>query len=167
MSMHGIPVIFAQSPPVREYQVKAAFLFRFANFVDWPDRAFQSKESGFVIGVLGDNPFGEALDSLKGKTIKGRRVVVRNYTEVEDALNCQVLFISGSENDNLPSIIKSLSESPVLTVGDREGFCRKGVMINMVPVEKNIGFEVNDSAARRAGLRISSQLLKLAQKIYE
>lgn len=165
--LQSMPSVFAQSPRVQEYQVKAAFLFNFANFVEWPDKAFTSKESSFVVGILGANPFGDALNSLHGKTVKGRKMEVRNYTEADEALNCQILFISGSERGNLPRIMKSLKGSPVLIVGDRDGFCREGGMINLVPVNNRIGFEINDSAARRAGLKISSQLLKLAREIVE
>ncbi len=167
ISLQGIPSTFAQSLPMQEYQVKAAFLFNFGNFIEWPKKAFQNKESSFVICVLGDNPFGEALDSLEGKTIHGKRVVIRYFTNVDDALNSDILFISNSEQRNLPGILKSLKESPVLTVGDYEGFCQNGGMINLSRIENRIGFEVNDSAALRAGLKISSQLLKLARKIVE
>jgi hypothetical protein len=167
IAAHRFSSSVAQSPPVQEYQLKAAFLIKFAIFTEWPGRAFQSKDSPFIIGVLGENPFEGALDSLRGKTVNGRMIAVRHYTGVEDAVNCQVLFISGSEKDALPHVIQSLEGIPVLTVGDQEGFCRKGGMINMIPVEKNIRFEVNNSAARMAGLRISSQILKLARKIYE
>ncbi len=148
-----------------EYQVKAAFLLNFANFVQWPDGALA--DDTFTIGVLGQDPFDSAIDSLKGKTFKGRRVVVRRYDEPEDARQADILFISVSEKRVLPHILKTLRGRSILTVGDGKGFGRSGVMINMILLHKRVGFEINLTAAHRDGLKISSQLLKLAQEVIE
>ena len=167
LSVYSSPTVDAQSNQVQEYNVKAAFLFNFANFIEWPDRAFPSKEASFVVGVLGDNPFGNALNALRAKNIQGRKVEIRNYSKAEDILGCQILFISGSGQGNLNPNMKSLKGIPILTVSDQDGFCQQGGMINLIPVGNRIGFEVNEYAARQAGIKISSQLLKLARKIVE
>ncbi len=151
----------------REYQVKAAFLFNFANFVEWPEEAFPSGGKYFVISVIGSDPFGGALDSLKGKTLKGRIVVVKYCIQAGDARDSQILFISSSERGNVNHIIKALKGSPVLTVGDQEGFCQAGGMINMTSQRNRVGFEINVAAAHRAGLQISSHLLKLAKEVIQ
>jgi hypothetical protein len=148
-----------------EYRVKAAFLLNFANFIQWPDGALA--DDTFTIGVLGQDPFDNAIDSLKGKTIKGRRVLVRRYDDAEDARQADILFISVSEKRVLPHILKILRGRSVLTVGDGKGFGRSGVMINMLLLQKRVGFEINLTAANRQGLQISSQLLKLAQEVIE
>lgn len=148
-----------------EYQVKAAFLLNFSNFIDWPDT---SRGSGsFIIGVLGKDPFENSLDSLKGKTAKGRKVIVRRYDDPEEVREADILFISASEKRTLPHILKILRNRPVLTVGDHPGFARSGVMINLVLLKKRVAFEVNSQAAQRAGLHISSHLLKLAKEVIE
>jgi len=148
-----------------EYQVKAAFLLNFVNFVQWPDGALA--EDTFTIGILGQDPFDSAVDSLKGKTVKGRRVVVRRYDDPTDARQADVLFISASEKRVLPHILKALRGHSVLTVGDDKGFGRSGVMINLLLLRKRVGFEINLVAAQREGLHISSHLLKLAQEVIE
>jgi hypothetical protein len=156
---------YASSQPVGEYHVKAAFILNFANFIEWPNTAPSS--DAFIIGILGRDPFEGAIDSLKGKTVKGRKVVIKRYDDPEDARDADILFISASEKRALPRILKSLRNRPVLTVGDSQGFVRSGVMISMVPNGKRVGFEINNRAAQQAGIRISSQLLKLAREVIE
>jgi hypothetical protein len=148
-----------------EYQVKAAFLLNFANFVQWPQGALSNDT--FIIGILGQDPFGSATDSLKGKTVKGRRVVIKRYDDPEDAREAAILFICGSEQRSLPHMMKILKGHTVLTVGDHPGFDRTGVIINMLLVRKRVRFTINLAAAHQAGLEISSQLLKLAQEVIE
>lgn len=155
----------ADSPPAGEYQVKAAFILNFAGFIDWPDNA--PSTTPFTIGILGHDPFEGAIDSLKGKTVKGRKVVIKRCDDPDEAQDTDILFISASEKRDLPRILKTLRSRPVLTVGDSQGFARSGVMISMVVQRKRIGFEINNHAARQAGFRISSQLLKLAKEVIE
>jgi hypothetical protein len=155
----------ADSPQPSEYQVKAAFILNFSSFIDWPDTA--SGNGAFIIGVLGRDPFESSIDSLRGKTAKGRKVIIRRYDDPEEVRDVDILFISASEKRSLPHILKTLRNRPVLTVGDHPGFARSGVMINLVLLKKRVGFEVNTQAAQRAGLRISSQLLKLAKEVVE
>lgn len=149
-----------------EYQVKAAFLYNFAKFVKWPDRAFSGPDAPFVIGVLGEDPFGDALDTIKGKTVKGRTVLVKRLDGIRDGKSCHILFISSSESGRVKEILNSLIGSPVLLVGDMERVAQRGGMINFIIDRNKVSFEVNAEAARKAGLTISSQLLKLARTVY-
>jgi hypothetical protein len=155
----------ADIPQAGEYQVKAAFILNFANYVEWPGGSL-SRDT-ITIGILGQDPFGGALDSLRGKTVRGRRVVIRRYDEPEEAVSANILFISASERGVLQHVLKVVRGRSILTIGDSRGFADTGVMINMVVLQKRVGFEVNLLAARRAGLLVSSQLLKLAREVIE
>jgi hypothetical protein len=158
-TLHAAPL------QAEEFQVKAAFLLNFAKFVEWPAGA-QARDS-FTIGILGQDPFESALDSLAGKTVRGKRVVVRRYDDPEEAREADILFISASEKRVLRQILKTLRGNSILTVGDSKDFGRSGVMINLLLLNKRVGFEINLAAAHRDGLQISSNLLKLAQEVIE
>jgi len=134
---------------VSEYDVEAAFLAKFPDFVKWP----ASSGSPVTIGVLGDDPFGGALDQMAR---------VKRSRRVEDLKGCKIVFISRSERGNLEGILASLSGANVLTVGDSEGFAKQGGIIEFVVEGGKVRFEINTGAAGRSGLQISSQLLKLA-----
>ncbi len=149
-------------PRLSEYQLKAAFLFNFAKFVDWPPEAFPSETSPLVIGVLGQNPFGKDLgDVIRNKVIGGHPVTQR-MTSLEAAGGCHVLFISSSERKRLREIIHTLQGNSVLTVGDSDEFIAAGGMINLFVEGKKIRFQINQPAAKSAGLKVSSKLLCLA-----
>jgi hypothetical protein len=153
----------AQEAPLSEYRLKAAFLFNFAKFVEWPQQAFAEPKSPIVIGVLGDNPFGTDLEeTVRNKLIGARPVVVKEFQATDPATNCHILFISNSEKKRLPEILAPLRGHSVLTVGDTERFIEAGGMINLVPEGNKIRFQINDETARSAKLRISSKLLSLA-----
>ena len=147
-----------------QYQVKAAFIYNFMKYVDWPES--EETPQGISLGILGKDSFDDALDVIKGKMAKGRRVVVVRPHGVENARRCDVLFIGESERGRLPHILKSLQDAPVLTVADQEGFCEAGGMINMITEKNKIRLEINVTAARKAGLRLSSKLLKLARTVF-
>lgn len=147
-----------------EYQVKAAFLYNFAKFVDWPAEALGGSNGTLVIGVIGDDPFGGALDSaINGKTVNGRALVVRRLKWGQDLRFCHILFISASERKHLPQIIQSLRGASVLTVGDMGQFNQEGGIINFVLEASKVRFEINSRGADQARLRISSKLLALAK----
>ena len=146
-----------------EYEVKAAFLYNFARFVEWPLDA-SGVDGTFVVTVLGRDPFGSALDdTLRGKKIDDKRVVVRRVSRSEDVGRSHIVFISDSEKDRLPAILKSLDAAPVLTVGDMNQFAERGGVIRFKVDQDRIRLEINVAAAQRSRLRISSQLLKLAR----
>lgn len=152
----------AQSP--NEYQVKAAFLYNFAKFVDWPAEAFTDSNAPLVIGVIGDDPFGGALDqAVSGKSIGGHWLNVRRLKWGQDLRSCHILYISSSERRRLPQIIQSLRGASVLTVGDVEEFNQQGGIINFILESNKVRFEINSRAADQARLRISSKLLALAK----
>ena len=96
---------WAETPESREYSVKTAFLYNFAKFVDWPPQSFKNEASHFVLGIVGDDPFGPALETLKDKTVKGRKLVIRKLSRLENLEDCHMLFISGSEKGNLRAIL--------------------------------------------------------------
>ena len=146
-----------------EYQVKAAFLFNFVKFTEWPSAAFTNSTATLVIGVLGQDPFGGALDELvKGESVNGRPLVVKHLQSGDAPSDCHVLFVSRSEKDRLSSVWAELKQRPVLTVSDLDQFCQQGGMINLVlSASGTVKPEINPEAARSAGVQISSKLLNL------
>jgi hypothetical protein len=151
---------------VPEYQLKAEFLERFTRFIEWPEPASAGADSAtpFVIGVYGSNPFGRYLADLTAvRSIKGKAVKVREVKEVAEIDGCHMLFISAAARRALEAILARTAGKPVLTVGDSEGFAERGVLINFYSLDNTIGFEVNEPAVRRSGLKVSSRLLKLAR----
>lgn len=164
LSVIGCPAAGAE-PSVDEDQVKAAFLYNAPKFVDWPPEALSS--SSFIIGVLGDDPFGPWLDQLAGRTVKGKKVVVRRITSLDLAAECQLLFIAASEQRRLPTVLGRLRKMPLLTVSDIDGFAFAGGMLELSMERNRLAFIVNNRQAKRQGLKISSQMLKLAREIVE
>jgi hypothetical protein len=149
-----------------EYQVKAVFLCRFAQYIDWPTNTFATAACPITIGVLGDDPFGVALDdAIKDETPQNRRLVVKRIKRPEDAADCQILFVSRSEKPRLRHILEHLEKTGTLTVGDSESFAQMGGVINFTIQGGKIRLEVNPDAARAQGLKISAQLMKLARLV--
>jgi hypothetical protein len=158
------PAAVGGTPPSREYQVKAVFLFNFTQFVEWPAEAFADSTAPLVIGVLGEDPFGAFLDqTVRGETAKGRPLVVERYRRVQEIGNCQVLFISRSESERLGEILASLAGKPILTVGDIEGFAVRGGVIRLATLGGKIRLRINLDSAKAAKLTISSKLLRPAE----
>jgi hypothetical protein len=155
--------VFAQGTSPTEYQVKGLLLFHFAQFVEWPARAFRDAEAPLVIGVLGDDPFGAFLDDpVKGEKIGTRPLVVRRFRRVEDIGECHILFISRSESAQLDQIMTRLKGRSLLTVGDADTFIRKGGVVRFVIENSKIRLHINVEAAKAAELTISSKLLRPA-----
>jgi hypothetical protein len=153
----------AQESQPSEYQIKAAFLFNFAKFIEWPPESFAGATSPMVIGILGDNPFGNDLErTIQNKTINNHLIEVKPVHSLAEAASCQVLFISASEKKRLAEIFAGLHGTGVLTVSEMDGFTEAGGMINFVLEGKKIRFDINDDAAKKANLKISSKLLSLA-----
>jgi hypothetical protein len=142
-----------------EYQVKAAFLYNFVKFVEWP--SVQAGEVG--ICVIGKDPFGGALDlAVEGKSLDGRRFAVRRIGEIADARGCHALFVGRSESKRAAEIAAAARGWSVLTVSDIEGFAAQGGMIAFLVADHRVRFQINAANAAGAGLRISSKLLQLA-----
>jgi len=158
------PTAAAQEPAAAiEYQVKAAFLYNFAKFVDWPPETFARQDALFVVGVLGNESFSVVLDQVvRGKAINGHPFDVRRLRSPEEAAACQMVFVGAQETRLLPALFKAVRATAVLTVGDGESFTRQGGIMNFVVRDNRVRFEVNTDAAGRAGLSISSKLLQLA-----
>jgi len=155
-----------KSKQTREYDLKAAFLFNFAHFVDWPATAFSDTNAPITIGVLGDDPFGPVLDELvEGETIKNRKLVIKRSQNLEDLKTCQVLFISKSESAHIEQILNALDNASIFTVGDIDGFARQGGVTNFFLQGNKVRFEINPQSARRKGLHISAQLLALGTEV--
>ena len=148
----------------KEYDVKARYLYHFAEFVEWPPAAFPTAESPVTIGILGTDPFGKTLDDLmQNEVAKNRKLVVKRYHRVEEVGACHILFISQSEERRLNEILSSLKEKSILTVGDTEGFVRQGGIIRFFTEKNKIRFQINTDAAKAAKLTISSKLLRIAE----
>ncbi len=152
-----------------EYQVKAAFIYNFAKFVEWPPDAVRTAEGGFVITILGEDPFGAILDdTLRGRTINAQRIIIRRAARAEDVRDSRIVFISDSERENLPRILKRLAGAAILTVGEMDHFAERGGIICFKTDDKDrIRLEINAAMAEQARLRISSELLKLARIVNE
>jgi hypothetical protein len=148
----------------REYQVKAAFLYNFALFVEWPAGTFPTADAPLIIGVLGEDPFGgDLVATMKGEKAGSRSLVIRHHQRVEDIQQCHILFVSQSESARLEQIFASLKGRSILTVGEVEGFSSRGGMIRLVTESSKVRMRINVDAAKRAGLTISSKLLRPAQ----
>ena len=153
----------AQDQQPSEYEVKAAFLFNFAKFIDWPPEVFADTNSPIVVGVLGKNVFGNNLEkTIRDRKVNNRGFQFRNYTSITEATNCQILFVSPSEKADFPKIVGALRDASVLTVSETDGFIQAGGMINFMIQDDKIRFQINDEAAKKGRLNISSKLLSLA-----
>lgn len=152
-----------------EYQVKAAFIYKFATYIRWPASVGGNATRPFVIGVFGKDPFGPLLaEVVRGQTVQGRAIHIKPLARIEEALDCDVVFVSSSERGNLGQIVSVLRGASVLTIGDMDQFAEQGGMIGLVTTEDNhIRFDINKTAIERSGLRASSQLLHLARIIEE
>jgi hypothetical protein len=156
----------AQTPKPTEYEVQAAYLSNFGRFVEWPVRAGANEREPFYVCVLGQDPFGPLLDAaLRGETIGVAPMAARRVTSAADAANCRIVFVNSTKDSELKGILATLRNFKVLTVSDTFNFTRQGGMIQFVLEGNRVRFEINLAAAQRAGLTLSSQLLKVAVAI--
>jgi len=159
---------WTQAKAFNEYDLKAAFLYNFAQFVEWPPEAFESAQTHLVIGVLGEDPFGKTLDKIvQDEVVKNRKLDVQRYRRVEDIGTCHILFISQSEAGRLDQILDRLKGKNILTVGETEGFVRQGGIVRLL-TDKNknkIQLRINTEAAKAARLTISSKVLRAAELV--
>jgi len=150
----------AQPHPPGEYQIKAIFLYNFAHFVDWPPPAEPRGNQPFCIGVLGEDPFGPALDrAVRGESVNGHPLAVRRFRSVDQVAGCQMLFVSRSEAWRMDRILRRLQGRSILVVSDAENFALDGGMIQFVTENRRVRLRINVLAARAAKLAISSKLL--------
>jgi hypothetical protein len=168
----------AASPASREYAMKAAFLYNFIVFTEWPKEALPTADDPMVIGIIGQDPFGDAFESIV--PAKGRKIAIKRFgglselkragdaemaRTTEAGRHCHLLFICISEAENISEILNMVKDASVLTVADTSGFLESGGMINLVVEEKKLRFEISNIAASKAGLKIGSQLLRLAKRV--
>lgn len=159
------PMVFSESRPPTEYDVKAAMLLNFAKFVDWPPGKLGPETNPVVIGILGRDPFGAVLDDLaQNQEVAGHRLEIRRLTQSDMATNCHVVFITGTapETDKLMALTK---QAGVVLVSDTETFTRQGGHISLYIQDNKVRFEVNLAAFERSGLKMHSQVLKLAPRV--
>jgi hypothetical protein len=167
----GVVMLFlsgarAQSPTASEYQVKAAFLYNFAKFVEWPPGSFSDASAPLRICVFGRARFGQELrDITKEKTVNGRKLEINQVTDLQQARSCHILFIASLEKAAMKQTLEGLRGASVLTVGDTKAFTEQGGMINFVLENDRVEFEVNRKTAEGAGLKISSKLLSVAKLV--
>jgi hypothetical protein len=161
-----VPGLHAQQPKASEFQVKAAYLYNFGRFVQWPDESGADRNESFEICVLGTDPFGQALDAtLAGGTIGGKSVAAKRITKPQDVDSCRILFISSSEESHLKEDLAALDKTRVLTVSDIPRFSERGGMIGFILDGNRVRFDVNLDSAQGAGLTLSSELLKVATSV--
>lgn len=152
----------------KEYRIKAAYLYNFAKFVEWPAQSFTNAQSPLVIGVFGKNPFGGELQAIaRDHKINDRPIMIKAVTTVAEADKVHLLFFSAAEDGVVAQTLAALKGAGVLTVGESEKFFAAGGMINLVREGDKVRFEINDAAAEREGLKISAQLLKLAKPVHK
>lgn len=168
LALNAPAPVCAQPAPRSEYEIKAAYLYNFARFVEWPSEAFSDSAAAIVFGVLGANPFGGALTrTLAGKDIDGRPVIIAAYRRAAQVDSCHVLFVGRSESEDLGRILQTLQGNPVLTVGEDVDFARRGGIIQFVLRDNKVRFEINLRAATAARLRMSAKLLRLATVVHD
>jgi hypothetical protein len=163
---HGLslPCSCQAADAALEYQVKAAFLLNFTKFIEWPAAAFVAPDSPIAICILGDDPFGSALDQIAaGEIVNGRKVVTQRIKHASPPKTCAVLFVSRSEKD-VSKLLPGLGPG-VLTVGEGDSFLRDGGMIAFVVENRRVRFEINQTAAENAGIKVSSRLLNVAKAV--
>lgn len=154
------------TPAPNEYQVKAVFLFNFARFVEWPAMTFVGANAPFALCVYGDDPFGVDLDAVvRGETAVGRPMEVRRLADLRDLAQCQIVFIAGSADRELESVVTTLNRRATLTVSDIDGAARRGAMVGMMTVNGKIRLRINIEAVRAAHLTVSSNLLRAAEVV--
>jgi hypothetical protein len=158
----GISAV-AAAPP--EIELKAAFLYNFIQYVEWPAGKLPQDEA-FPLCFLGGNPFSDAFDAVQEKKAARLRLNLKEVRLEDAAKACRMLYIGASQQSKLPRVLAALAGSGVLTVADTEGYAEAGVMINLVTRQRNLRFQINLQSARRDGLQISAHLLRLAEKVF-
>jgi len=157
-------LVAAQDAAPGEYEVKAAFIYNFARFVEWPQPAIGSDRDPLTIAVLGEGPIGGILEKvLQGKTVGARSLTIRRFAALGDLRPTPILFIGRQEESDLTEILSKLGRAPVLTVCEAEGAARLGCVVNFIIVDNKVRFEIAPESAKAAGLKISSKLLSVAK----
>lgn len=156
----------AQSTPTLEYKVKAVFLYNFTQFVEWPEGSFPAADAPFVIGVLGENPFGTYLrETVSGEKKENHPIIVQYYKDVKDIRACHILYIPSEQGQPTHEVLAAVQKRAVLTVGDAPDFITRGGIIRFYTQGGKIRLQIQPDTAKAAGLTISSKLLRLAELV--
>ncbi len=159
-----VSAIQGAAQPSQEYQVKAVFLFNFAQFVEWPSEAFVDDQSPLIIGILGTDPFGAFLDrTIEGEKVNGHPLEVRRFKDLDQLGSCHILYAGGARLEHQELFMTLTRERHILTVGEAVQFARSGGMIRFMMQDNRIRIRINVDATKAAGLTISSKLLRLAE----
>jgi len=151
----------AQTAISKEYKIKAVFLFNFTQFVEWPPTAFSAPNAPFIIGILGDDPFGTTIDEIiSNEKVNGHPLMIQRYHDIKEIKSCHILFIN-SDPEKMKEDIPSVGIH-TLTVGDAGNFVRMGGMIRFFTENNRIRLQVNPDAARAADINISAKLLRVS-----
>jgi hypothetical protein len=156
----------AQSASYSEYDIQAGYIYKFISFIEWP--AEKKQQTTITIGIIGNNPFGNAFKEIEGKRIEGHTVVIKYFdssADYETLDQCQLLYISKSESKHLESILTAVENDPVLTISDSKKFIEKGGVIGFIKKKKKITFEINNVSAEKATLEIRSMLKRIADRV--
>lgn len=160
----SLALLCGDGEPSQEYRVKAAFIYNFARFIEWPPNAFASADAPFVIAVVGNDPFNGALEqAVNGKAVGTRRVEIRHFDSVGKIGACQILFVPTSDDETETAIIQRVKNDHVLTIGESDNFAANGGSLRFFSQDNKIRFEINTDATDQSQLKISSKLLKLAR----
>ena len=167
VAMLAAPSVAAPAQEANEQLVKVAFIYNFAKFTTWPDSAFADAGAPVSLCVVGKHDFGDAFESVQGKSVGGRTVIVKYLSAYRDKDVCQIVYVAPSEKARLARIVSTGKETHALTVSDMDGFAEGGGIIRMVRgADDRIGFEINAKAAEESGIKLSSRLLSLAKKLF-
>jgi hypothetical protein len=157
------PFLWAEK--IGEGNIKAVFLLNFIKFVEWPASTFKSPKDPILLYVLGKDATSDSVLSMNGRTVSGRRLIVLKAPNLASVERCHVLFVGASEKEDMEQILGAMGQWPVLTVSDIEGFAGRGGMIGFIRRESRVGFEVNEGAARKTGLKVDAKLLYLGKNV--
>jgi len=159
----GPPAAAASDVSASEYAVKAAILYKITKFVNWPDDAFAKVDDDLSICLAKDSPFGSAMQSLHGRSVRGRNIrVIRIGAFDRSNFNCQIIFIGQADEKKARTILSQITGQPILTVGEGDSFVERGGIISLQVEKSHVSFAINIKASNQAGLDISAQLLQLA-----
>ena len=155
----------AQSEQAREYQIKAAFIYNFFKFVDWPEAPLSETPGTISICILGRDPFGGIFAPIEGRSVKNKKLAIKRVSSPGEIGSCQILFICSSEQERLGPILAATCGKSILTVSDIKDFARRGGMVGFSSGKNTVHFAINFKASERSGLKMSSKLLEMATVI--
>lgn len=159
--------VMAENNKLDEYEVKASYIYNFAKYIDWPSSSLPQESTTLIFCIIGNSPLNQVMQSLTGKSVKNRRVSIRELAQVDELNGCNILFVNTSMKAHLNRILASAPSRSLLTVSDDKGFAAAGGIIEFIPVGDKIRFQINHKSARQSNIKISSRLLSLATAVIE